>query len=153
MSDIGKPERVTQKRVIELFRDELGYRFLGDWSDRDNSNIDDDLATASLTRRGYEGAQISAAIYKLRTEAGNASRNLYANNQAVYNLLRYGVNLELAKKAPECLDYVVLHEMLHFIVPDHSARFQALLDERMPGWRQVRQGLNEAPLFYGDMAG
>jgi len=95
MSDIGKPERVTQKRVIELFRDELGYRFLGDWSDRDNSNIDEDLLTASLTRRGYEGAQISAAIYRLRTEAGNASRSLYANNQAVYNLLRYGVPVKV----------------------------------------------------------
>ena len=41
MSGIGKPERVTQERVIALFRDELGYRYLGDWSDRAaNSNID-----------------------------------------------------------------------------------------------------------------
>jgi type I restriction enzyme R subunit len=95
VSDIGKPERATQKRVIELFRDELGYRFLGDWSDRDNSNIDDDLVTASLTRRGYDGAQISAALYRLRTEAGNASRSLYGNNQAVYNLLRYGVPVKV----------------------------------------------------------
>lgn len=95
MSDLGKPERVTQKRVIDLFRDELGYRFLGDWSDRDNSNIDEDLVTASLTRRGYDGAQISAAIFRLRTEAGNASRSLYANNQAVYNLLRYGVPVKV----------------------------------------------------------
>jgi len=53
------------------------------------------LLTASLTRRGYEGAQISAAIYRLRTEAGNASRSLYANNQAVYNLLRYGVPVKV----------------------------------------------------------
>ena len=95
MSDIGKPERITQKRVIELFRDELGYRFLGDWSDRDNSNIDDDLLTVSLTRRGFDGSQISAAIYRLRTEAGNASRSLYANNHAVYNLLRYGVPVKV----------------------------------------------------------
>ncbi|WP_457663211.1 M48 family metallopeptidase [Sinorhizobium medicae] len=62
------------------------------------------------------------------------------------------LNLELAKKPPECLEYVILHEMLHFLVPDHSTRFQAMLDERMPGWRQLRQKLNEAPLFYGDSA-
>jgi predicted metal-dependent hydrolase len=62
------------------------------------------------------------------------------------------LNLELAKKAPECLDYVVLHEILHFIVPDHSMRFQTLLDEKMPGWRQVRQSLNDAPLFWGGSA-
>ncbi len=42
MSTIGKPERETQNRVIALFRDELAYRYLGDWSDRpDNSNIEE----------------------------------------------------------------------------------------------------------------
>ncbi len=45
MTDIGKPERATQNRVIALFRDELGYRYLGDWSDRaSNSNIEEGLA-------------------------------------------------------------------------------------------------------------
>ena len=39
MNPIGQPERATQNRVIALFRDELGYRFLGDWTDRTNSNI------------------------------------------------------------------------------------------------------------------
>ena len=108
MSDIGKPERATQRRVLELFRDELGYRFLGDWSDRDgNSNIEEDLLTASLTRRGYSPAQISAAIYRLRTEADNNSRSLYANNQAVYNLLRYGVPVkEEAGKVTETVHIV-----------------------------------------------
>jgi len=108
VSDIGKPERATQRRVLELFRDELGYRFLGDWSDRDgNSNIEEDLLTASLTRRGYSPAQISAAIYRLRTEADNNSRSLYANNQAVYNLLRYGVPVkEEAGKVTETVHIV-----------------------------------------------
>ncbi|WP_341857986.1 type I restriction endonuclease subunit R [Sinorhizobium medicae] len=108
MSDIGKPERATQTRVIDLFRDELGYRFLGDWSDRDgNSNIEEDLLTASLSRRGYSPAQISAAIYRLRSEAGNNSRSLYGNNQAVYNLLRYGVPVkEEAGKVTETVHLV-----------------------------------------------
>jgi type I restriction enzyme, R subunit len=44
MNVIGKAERVTQNRVIALFRDELKYRYLGDWSDRpDNSNIEEGL--------------------------------------------------------------------------------------------------------------
>ncbi|MBZ9859699.1 type I restriction endonuclease subunit R [Mesorhizobium sp. CA12] len=108
MSNIGKSEGATQKRVIELFRDELGYRFLGDWSDRDgNSNIEDDLLTASLSRRGYSPAQISAAIYRLRSEADKNSRSLYANNQAVYNLLRYGVPVkEEAGKVTETVHLV-----------------------------------------------
>src|SRR5260221_79527 len=92
MSTVGQPERATQDRVIALFRDELGYRYLGDWTDRDgNSNIEEDLLSAWLTKCGYTRAQISVALRKLRTEAENHSRTLYANNQAVYNLLRYGV--------------------------------------------------------------
>lgn len=56
------------------------------------------------------------------------------------------LNLELAKFSPECLDYVALHEMAHFVAPDHGARFAALLDRHMPGWRTIRDRLNEGPL-------
>ena len=96
MSTIGKAERVTQDRVIALFREELGYRYLGDWTDRDgNSNIEETLLTAYLTRSGYTPAQIDAALYKLHAEADNHNRNLYGNNQAVYGLLRYGVPVKI----------------------------------------------------------
>jgi type I restriction enzyme R subunit len=96
MSTIDQPERATQKRIIALFRKELGYRYLGDWTDReDNSNIEERLLKDYLARNRYTPAQISAALYKLRTEADNHSRNLYGNNQAVYNLLRYGVPVKI----------------------------------------------------------
>ena len=92
MSSIGQPERATQDRVIALFRDQLDYRYVGDWTDRDgNSNIEDGLLSAWLTKCGYTPAQISTALHKLRTKADNHSRGLYGNNHAVYNLLRYGV--------------------------------------------------------------
>jgi type I restriction enzyme, R subunit len=95
-SPIGQPERNTQNRIIALFRDELGYRYLGDWSDRDgNSNVEEGLLTAWLTKRGTTPAQISVALHKLRTEADNHNRTLYGNNQAVYNLLRYGVPVKI----------------------------------------------------------
>jgi len=101
MNDIGQPERATQNRVIALFCAELGYRYLGDWSDRDgNSNIEEELLSAWLTRSGYPPAQISAALYRLRTEADNHSRSLYDNNQAVYRLLRYGVEVKTEAGKP-----------------------------------------------------
>ena len=78
MDGIGRPERVTQNRVAALFHDELGYRHLGDWTDREgNSNIEDSLATAYLSGRGYSPEQISRAIYLLRTEANNHVRGLH----------------------------------------------------------------------------
>jgi len=91
MSAIGKPERATQDRVIALFRDELGYGYLGDWSERSNSNVEEEYLAANLKRRGYSAAHISRALDRLRTEAINPNRSLYDNNKAVYSLLRYGV--------------------------------------------------------------
>jgi len=97
MDTVGKPERATQKRVIALFHQELGYYYLGDWTDRSgNSNVEEKLLTAYLQQNGYSPAQISAALYRLRAEADNHSRGLYGNNQAVYSLLRYGVKVKTA---------------------------------------------------------
>jgi hypothetical protein len=92
MNTVGQPERATKHRVIALFRDELGYRYLGDWTHRDgNSNVEEGLLSAWLAKSGYSPAQIGVALHKLRTEANNHSRGLYDNNRAVYSLLRYGV--------------------------------------------------------------
>ena len=112
MNDVGAPERATQNRVIALFRDELGYRYLGDWTDREgNSNIEEDLLSAWLTKRGYTPAQISVALHKLRTEADNHNRTLYGNNQAVYSLLRYGVPVKIeAGTVTESVHLVNWHE-------------------------------------------
>ncbi len=96
MNTIGQSERATQNRVIALFRDELHYRYLGDWRDRDdNSNIEEHLLTSYLSRNGYSTAQINKAIHALRAEADNHSRGMYGNNKAVYNLLRYGVPVKI----------------------------------------------------------
>ena len=53
------------------------------------------MLTAYLTKLGYAPAHVSVAIHKLRAEADNHSRGLYGNNQAVYNLLRYGVPVKV----------------------------------------------------------
>ena len=94
MSTVGHTERITQNRVITLFREQLGYRYLGDWSEpsgHTNSNIEEALLSRWLAQRGHTPQQIAAALHKLRTEASNPNRDLYDSNQAVYNLLRYGV--------------------------------------------------------------
>ncbi len=92
MNSVGLPERATQKRVIALFRNELDYRYIGNWIDRNNnSNIEENLLLAWLTKCDYTPAETNAALHILRTEANNYSRTLYSNNEAVYSLLRYGV--------------------------------------------------------------
>ena len=96
MSNVGKPERETQNRVVALFRDQLKYTYLGNWEDEpDNSNIEPELVTAYLKRAGCGQAHINKALDRLHIEADNPNRSLYDNNKAVYNLLRYGVSVKV----------------------------------------------------------
>ena len=53
------------------------------------------------------------------------------------------LNLQLAKKPVECLEYIILHELIHLRVKNHTADFSALLDKYMPFWREIKKKLNE----------
>jgi len=95
MTDIGQIERNTQNRVIMLFQEQLGYKYLGNWEDREGtSNIEETLVRQYLASRGYNKILVDKAIYELRTTANNYSETLYTNNKNVYELLRYGVKLK-----------------------------------------------------------
>jgi predicted metal-dependent hydrolase len=56
------------------------------------------------------------------------------------------LNTELAKKPVECLEYIVLHELVHLVEPTHNTRFVALMDRFMPKWQFHRQVLNRLPV-------
>lgn len=56
------------------------------------------------------------------------------------------LNAELAKKPRECLEYIVVHEMVHLLEPTHNRRFVALLDQFMPNWQSHRELLNRLPV-------
>lgn len=60
------------------------------------------------------------------------------------------LNLELAKKPPECLEYIVVHELLHLIEPTHNGRFIALMDQHLPKWKFYREELNRLPVRHDD---
>ncbi len=88
MSNVGEIERATQNRIVRLFRDHLGYQYLGNWEDRaDNSNVEEGLLRDYLIKKaGCPEELVKRAIYKLQTEARNYDRNLYNNNKEVYKV-------------------------------------------------------------------
>jgi type I restriction enzyme R subunit len=95
MTDVGQIERITQNRVITLFRKQLDYQYLGNWIDRENnSNIEQDSLRKYLSKKGYTQTLISKAIYELTRTATNQSKSLYDINKNIYTLLRYGVNVK-----------------------------------------------------------
>lgn len=62
------------------------------------------------------------------------------------------LNTELAKKPLECLEYIVVHELVHLLEPNHGPRFLALMDRFLPNWRETRQLLNSLPAKHEDWA-
>jgi hypothetical protein len=59
---------------------------------------------------------------------------------------RIWLNLELAKKPMECIEYIVVHEMIHILERKHNDNFIRLMDKHLPNWRFHREELNRSPL-------
>lgn len=64
------------------------------------------------------------------------------------NARRVWLNLELAKKSPKCLEYILVHEMVHLLERHHNDRFRSVMDKIMPNWKSYRDELNRAPLAH-----
>lgn len=58
------------------------------------------------------------------------------------------LNTDLAKKPPECLEYILAHERMHLLEPTHNARFVGLMDTHLPHWQQLRRQLNRLPVSH-----
>jgi predicted metal-dependent hydrolase len=78
----------------------------------------------------------SFTVRKMKTKWGSCTPALQT--------IRF--NLELAKKPAECLEYVIVHEMVHLLEPSHNYRFIALMDSFMPKWRFYQAELNRLPI-------
>ena len=98
MSNVGQVEIATQKRLLKLFENSLGYEYLGDWQDREgNSNVEQSLISDWLTDRGHSLSLINKVLHKLdQAKSIGGATQLYDANRAVYDLLRYGVKVKEA---------------------------------------------------------
>jgi len=87
------------------------------------------------------GVQVSSwGIKKMKTKWGSCNPSAR----------RIWVNLELAKKPQRCLEYIVVHEMVHLLERHHNERFMELMDQFMPQWRTYREELKQVPLGHED---
>ena len=96
MAAVGDLEVKTQRRVIALFRDRLGYEYLGDWRDRDdNRNIEIRLLERFLVGQGHAPVLIAKAMREFEKAAAlGGGRSLYEANREAYRLLRYGAKVK-----------------------------------------------------------
>jgi predicted metal-dependent hydrolase len=82
----------------------------------------------------------SVSMRKMKTKWGSC--NIQAK--------KIWLNLELAKKPPECMEYILVHELVHLIERHHNGLFRNIMDKHMPDWRERRDLLNSLPLAYED---
>ena len=82
----------------------------------------------------------SVSMRKMKTKWGSC--NIQAK--------KIWLNLELAKKPPECMEYILVHELVHLIERHHNERFRKIMDKHMPDWRERKNLLNSLPLAYED---
>lgn len=80
------------------------------------------------------------AIKKMRTKWGTCNANAG----------RIWLNLELAKKPIQCIEYIIVHEMVHLLERSHNSRFVAYMDKFLPQWRQYKDELNKLPISHTD---
>jgi type I restriction enzyme, R subunit len=96
VSTVGQIERICQNRVVKLFKEKLGYRYLGNWERRDNNrNIETEILSQWLKQQGINDILINKTLRELDQAAAlSEGKNLYDANKAVYRLLRYGVKVK-----------------------------------------------------------
>ncbi len=124
MPEQPRPERVTQDRVVALFtRPEseggLGYRYLGNWTRRENNrSIEPEILRDSLAVRHY-----SAALQRLEAAADSTGIELSEANLRTYKYMRYGIPVQLAAGG--------VHELIHLIDWEHPEKNDFALAEEV----------------------
>lgn len=89
---INPIERNTQNRIIQLFQEQLGYSYYGNWEKREhNSNVEQEILKKNLLKRGYSETLANKAVKEVFDAANTNAGSLYDRNKAMYSLLRYGV--------------------------------------------------------------
>lgn len=132
---------VRNKTTIELHVRQRAnvaarQRLLMNWYRQQLREMIPPLLTKWQKRLGVQVADFG--IKKMKTKWGTCTAEAR----------RIWINLELAKKSPDSLEYVVMHELVHLLVRHHDDRFIAIMDKHLPRWRSLREELNCLPLAH-----
>jgi len=104
--------------------------------------------------RSLLAKELDVLVPKLMAETGISanswkSRKMKARWGSCHGLSKeIVINTELVKKSPSCLEYIIIHELVHIVEPSHDAKFIELMDKHLPNWRSVKRTLNSQPLAH-----
>ncbi|RJP65237.1 MAG: M48 family peptidase [Ignavibacteriales bacterium] len=135
----GKPKIILSENTIELYtRKGSSLRkkqsLLNEWSREQLKNLIPQFIQKWETRINVSVSGFG--IKKMKTRWGSCNTKTK----------RIWLNLELAKKPIYCLEYIVVHEIVHLLEKKHNYRFKKYMDEFLPGWREYKHELNHFPV-------
>lgn len=122
-ADVGKKQEILEDWYRQQLRDMLPA-YISKWEKK------------------MQVAVSEFAIKKMRTKWGTCNADAS----------RIWLNLELAKKPTQCIEYIVVHEMVHLLERSHNSRFVAYMDRFLPQWRDYKDELNKLPISHVDWA-
>jgi len=137
--------RVTSSRTLTMFvRPQMGTDrrevLLNEWY---RARLKEQLPALLATWEPRVGVDVrDIRVRRMRTRWGTCNAGAG----------RIWLNLELAKKPVACLEYILVHEMIHFLERNHNEAFRKQMDRLLPDWQQRRRELNRVPLAHEDWA-
>lgn len=144
--DVTEEHARPRVRLAGGRRLELRVRPGSDWHVR--------AATLERWYRGQLRAQLRPLLDKWEPQVGRTVVEVRIRRMKTLwgscnpKARRIWLNLELAKKSPRCVEYVLVHEMVHFFERSHNEQFMERMDALLPHWRSLREELNRAPLAH-----
>lgn len=137
----NSPRIVLKKKEIQMIvrpdtTQEKKREILDEWYRTELKRIVPPIIEKWETKIGVKSTEYG--IKKMRTKWGTC--NPVAK--------RIWLNLELAKKPLECIEYIVVHELVHLLERSHKEKFISLMDEHMPKWRFYRDEMNRLPFSH-----
>ena len=135
----GKHRVEVEHRKIKLFV-------------RPNTDLKNQIAVIETFYRNELKREIAQLLVKWQPQMGVIAKRFGVKKMKTLwgscntDTASIWLNLELAKKPPECLEYVVVHELTHLLERHHNARFMAHMDNFLPNWQIIKQRLNDLKL-------
>ena len=133
----------SKKQRVELIKNNQIDLYV-----RENSTTEKREKVMSEWYRSFLKEQIPVIISKWEKEIGVKVNSwgvkLMKTKWGTCNIeaKRIWLNLELAKKSPRCLEYIIVHEMIHLLERNHNDRFHSYMDMFMPNWKEIKAELN-----------
>jgi len=124
--------------VLKNASSETKRRAMTKWYRKEMKTLVPDLLQHWEEKIGVKSTHLGIKLMKTKWGSCNIDKK------------RIWLNLELIKKPPHCIEYILVHELIHLLERHHNDRFRELMDFHLPNWKQLKDELNKLPVSHSE---